>query len=86
MGGSIGVYASFIIDYGMIGQEENSLKGDFNGDGDVNNNDVSLLLWHTLFPEEYPIENGDLTGDGEVNNNDVVLLLWHTLFPEEYPM
>ncbi len=64
-----------------------AIPGDINCDGVVNNDDVVLLLWHTLFPEDYPLENaGDLTGDGETTNDDVVLLLWHTLFPEDYPL
>jgi len=28
---------------------------DLNGDGEVNNNDVIILLWHTLFPSDYPL-------------------------------
>ena len=67
--------------------ETETVPGDLTGDKEVNNDDVVLLLWHTLFPEEYPITvSGDFTGDGETNNDDVVLLLWHTLFPEEYPL
>lgn len=61
--------------------------GDMTGDDQVNNDDVVLLLWHTLFPEEYPMGvSGDVNNDGETNNDDVVLLLWHTLFPEDYPL
>ncbi len=61
--------------------------GDLTGDNAVNNDDVVLLLWHTLFPEDYPLGvSADLTGDNAVNNDDVVLLLWHTLFPEDYPL
>ncbi len=63
------------------------VPGDITGEGEVNNDDVVLLLWHTLFPEEYPLGvSGDINKDGSVNNDDVVLLLWHTLFPEEYPL
>ncbi len=61
--------------------------GDITGDGEVNNDDVVMLLWNTLFPEEYPLSvSADINKDGETNNDDVVLLLWHTLFPEEYPL
>ena len=64
-----------------------ALPGDFTGDDIVTNEDVSYLLWHTLFPENYPIDNeADFTGDGKVTNEDVSYLLWHTLFPESYPL
>lgn len=63
------------------------VRGDFTGDGEVNNRDVEYLLWHTLFPDTYPVEyDVDLNNDGEVNNRDVEYLLWHTLFPETYPV
>ncbi len=64
-----------------------ALPGDMTGNFSVNNDDVVLLLWHTLFPEDYPLGvSGDINKDGSVNNDDVVLLLWHTLFPEDYPL
>jgi len=64
-----------------------SIPGDLNGDDTANNDDVVVLLWNTLFPEDYPLSvSGDLNGDGEVNNNDVIILLWHTLFPSDYPL
>lgn len=63
------------------------ISGDLNEDGMVNNLDVEYLLWHTLFPEDYPIfMSGDFNDDGIVNNQDVEYLLWHTLFPEDYPV
>lgn len=66
---------------------DSGIAGDMNGDTYVNNDDVVLLLWYTLFPEDYLIvSNGDINNDSNINNDDVVLLLWHTLFPEEYPL
>ena len=63
------------------------MTGDLNADGEINNEDVAYLLWHTLFTEDYPISsNVDYTADGQVNNEDVAYLLWHTLFPEDYPI
>ena len=64
-----------------------SEKGDINLDGYVNDEDVILLLWHTLLPDLYPIEaDGDINGDDYVNDEDVILLLWHTLLPDLYPI
>ena len=61
--------------------------GDLDQNEQVNNKDVEYLLWHTLFPEQYPIVgDADYNGDGSVNNKDVEYLLWHTLFPESYPL
>ncbi|MBE6981446.1 MAG: hypothetical protein E7437_03885 [Ruminococcaceae bacterium] len=61
--------------------------GDVNGDYSVNNKDVEYLLWYTLFPNSYPLQNnGDLDSNGVVNNKDVEYLLWHTLFPGSYPL
>jgi len=67
--------------------EDGTVSGDLTGDSSVNNDDVVLLLWHTLFSEDYPLEvSGDMNNDSEINNADVVLLLWHTLFPDDYPL
>lgn len=53
----------------------------------VTNSDVIYLLWHTLFPENYPIDQrADFNADGFVDNSDVIYLLWHSLFPESYPI
>ena len=53
----------------------------------VTNADVIYLLWHTLFPENYPIDQkADFNEDSFVDNNDVIYLLWHSLFPENYPI
>ena len=61
--------------------------GDFTNDNMVNSEDVIYLLWHTMFPESYPVEApADFTEDGKVNSEDVIYLLWHTMFPEGYPL
>ena len=63
------------------------IAGDFDGDNILTDDDAIYLLWHTLFPELYPIgSSGDLTGDGLVTDDDAIYLLWHTLFPELYPL
>ena len=64
-----------------------SLRGDYNLDNQANSEDVIYLLWHTMFPKDYPlISRGDFTRDNQVNNEDVIYLLWHTMFPESYPL
>lgn len=64
-----------------------AVKGDFDGDDVVTNSDVIYFLWHTLFPENYPLsQDADFTHDGQVTNQDVIFLLWHTLFPDSYPL
>lgn len=63
------------------------LSGDLNGDGTVDDGDVALLLWYTLFPDNYTISgNADVNGDEHIDDADVAYLLWHTLFPENYPL
>ena len=62
-------------------------SGDLNLDQAVNNKDVEYLLWHTLFPDSYPLDTyADFDMNGTVNNKDVEYLLWHTLFPDSYPL
>ena len=64
-----------------------SLRGDYNLDNQANSEDVIYLLWHTMFPKDYPlISRGDFTRDGQVNHEDVIYLLWHTMFPDGYPL
>jgi len=63
------------------------IRGDINIDYSVNDDDVILLLWHTLLPDMYPIEGeADFNYDGSVNDEDVIYLLWHTLLPDMYPL
>lgn len=65
----------------------NTLRGDVNGDDFVNSNDAIHLLYHTLLPDRYMInQSGDFDGDGYVNSNDAIYLLYFTLLPERYPL
>ncbi|MBO5129240.1 MAG: hypothetical protein J6B95_02700 [Oscillospiraceae bacterium] len=71
----------------LCGHIRTLTPGDLNGDSRVDDADVALLLWHTLFPEQYILQgSGDFTGSEDVNDEDVSYLLWHTLFPEQYPL
>ena len=63
------------------------IPGDIDGNEIVDVDDVLALLWHVLFPDDYPIEaEADFDGNETVDVDDVLALLWHVLFPEEYPI
>lgn len=65
----------------------NVKRGDVNGDNYVDSNDAVQLLYHTLIPERYTInQNGDFNGDNYVNSDDAIHLLYFTLIPERYPL
>ena len=63
-------------------------KGDLNGDGVPTADDVVYLIWHTLFPEMYPLDSmqADYNNDGAVTDADAILILWHILFQDRYPL
>ena len=64
-----------------------TLKGDTNGDDEVNSDDAIYLLYYTLLPDLYPInQDGDFDGNGEVNSDDAIYLLYYTLLPDLYPL
>ena len=66
---------------------KSQVLGDFTEDGVVDNNDVILLLKHSLAPNRFPITaDGDLNMDGIVDNDDVILLLKHSLAPDRFPL
>ena len=80
---ALGNYAAIA----MLYQPLSDGAGDFDGNGGVDNKDVEYLLWHTLFPDSYPVgKNADFDGNGNIDNKDVEYLLWHTLFPGSYPI
>ena len=54
----------------------------------MDENDAVYLIWHTLFPEMYPVEEkaADYNGDGNVTEADALILLWYALFPNRYSL
>ena len=55
------------------------IAGDLNRDGAVTDADAVYLLYHTFYPEEYPVDqNGDFNGDGQLTDADAVYLLYFT--------
>jgi len=85
--GKLSFVTGHFSDYVVLKSEDAGLRGDMNGDGSVNDDDVILLLWYTLLPDMYSIQgNADFNADGSVNDEDVIYLLWHTLLPDMYPL
>lgn len=67
--------------------QPNYCPGDLNGDRQVTNDDVVLLMWAVLFPAIFPLDDAvDYTGDGRLTNGDVIALMWYVLFPDVYPI
>ena len=64
-----------------------AVPGDFTGDGFVTEDDVIHLLWHTVDPDTFTLnQQGDYTGDGFITEEDVIHLLWHTVDPDTFPL
>ena len=61
---------------------EDNMNYDIDGSGTVDETDAMYLIWHTLFPTQYPLGEikADFTRDGEVTDADALELLWHALF------
>ncbi len=65
----------------------NNLRGDLDDDGKVTDDDAIFLLFHTFFPENYPIsQDADFNKDGKVDDDDAIYLLFYVFFPEVYPL
>lgn len=63
------------------------LIGDVTLDGKVTEEDGVYLLWHTFFPEDYPLETyADFDKDGKLDEKDGIYLLWHVFFAADYPL
>ncbi len=66
-------------------ESEGPLRGDFDGDGKVTDDDAIYLLFHVFFPKNYPMtQSGDVNGDGKVDDDDAIHLLFHVFFPNSY--
>ena len=65
----------------------NSVIGDMNGDGRLDDADALYLLRFTLFSTRYPLHApGDVNGSGTIDDADALYLLRHTLFSARYPL
>ena len=62
---------SWLVNMEVIEQQEPSLYGDVNGDGEVNTVDVTILYNYLLNGETDGMVNGDQSGDGEITSVDI---------------
>ncbi len=64
-----------------------SVLGDLDEIEGIDINDAIYLMYHTIFPDKYPInQTGDLNGDGVTDINDAIHLMYYTIFPDKYPL
>ena len=62
-------------------------KGDLTGDDIIDSEDVVYVLYHCLYPEEYPANQFcDFNRDGSVDSQDAIYLMYHNLFGDSYPL
>lgn len=63
------------------------IRGDVNGDNVVTSDDAIQVLYYTLLPEIYSVnQDVDFNGDGMVTSDDAVHLLYFTLLPDIYTL
>ena len=63
------------------------VPGDIDGVEGVSMDDAIYLLFYTIFPSQYPVEQPcDYDRDGDVTMDDAIYLLFHTFFPAQYPL
>ncbi len=63
------------------------LRGDVDGNGMKNGDDVLRALYHLFYPEVYIVnQNLDFNGDGKENGDDVLRLLYNLFYADAYPL
>ncbi len=59
----------------VVAKPGEALKGDVNGDGRVDIDDVNLIINHILHSGQNQLAGGDMNGDGRVDIDDVNLVI-----------
>lgn len=63
------------------------IRGDVNGDNLVTSDDAIQVLYYTLLPDIYTVnQDVDFNGDGLTTSDDAIHLLYYTLLPDLYPL
>ncbi len=63
------------------------VAGDLTGDGSVTREDAIHLLYHSIYPDSYTVNQSvDYVADGETTREDAIYLLYHSIYPEDYPL
>ena len=65
------------------------IKGDIDGDEDVDIDDAVYLFGYSMIPEFYPVEypgDMDFENDGDIDIDDAILLFNHSMLPDIYPI
>ena len=61
------------------------IKGDVNGDSELDISDAIYLLYHVYFKDLYPVnQECDFNGDSVVDISDAIYLLYHVYFKDIY--
>ncbi|MBE7001717.1 MAG: hypothetical protein E7421_03330 [Ruminococcaceae bacterium] len=63
------------------------VRGDIDGDSQVNRNDVISLLLHVTMPNRFPLNaEADFDGNGLVTRDDIIRLLLYVTMPNRFPL
>ncbi len=75
LNGGVSINSTVYVDNFTIYEAGGPMKGDVNGDGQVNVSDVTELINMVLGASSVNVTTGDLNGDGKVTENDVTELI-----------
>jgi hypothetical protein len=64
-----------------------TIRGDVDGNGKKDGDDVLRTLYHLFYPNVYHVNQDlDFNGDGAENEDDVLRLLYNIFFGNDYPL